>query len=526
MFPLSALANAPTSPFEEGYQLNRTHQNGQYQQYNYSQTVDIEELREQKQGKIYSSEQEIFDVLMGGVKDMPDGTPRWKEGLMFDGIEPMSHLKGAANWYPQTEEVQPNEMRVTFMGTSPNIRPGQMNTSIYVELGNGDSFVFDIGEGSIANYVAAGVAMNELDKVFITHLHVDHYGSLPYLYQFGGWSGRWEKPLTVYGPSGAKPEYGTRHMVEGMMQMLTWHTTAFDVFPSGNDINVVEFDYKDDGGIIYDVDGVTVKHWRRSHAMDGASGYRLDWKINDEESLCFVWTGDGRPTELDIKYAQGCDLFVTELQPEVLGLSAIVQGVPPFLGRYTIDTHHTPGYAAGWLANEVQPRLFMTTHMPFDPYLNEETVAQVRTHWKGPFHFGAPDLIVANITPDQAWVREGIVPDFPNNRAPQFDLSEGGELRVPAPKYQRADLQQQEMRDLEINPELYYPEGYKPELLQEWPTTEDIILPVEQVPESMKPMGAQQEYINRAREAHGLEGHRSISRFNEQGEHVKETDKE
>ncbi|MCZ8501107.1 MBL fold metallo-hydrolase [Vibrio lentus] len=35
--------------------------------------------------------------------------------------------------------------------------------------------------------------MNELDHIFITHLHVDHYGSLPYLYQFGGWNGRWEK---------------------------------------------------------------------------------------------------------------------------------------------------------------------------------------------------------------------------------------------------------------------------------------------------------------------------------------------
>ncbi len=43
------------------------------------------------------------------------------------------------------------KMRVTFMGTAPNIRPGQVNTSIYVELGNGDNFVFDMGEGAVAN---------------------------------------------------------------------------------------------------------------------------------------------------------------------------------------------------------------------------------------------------------------------------------------------------------------------------------------------------------------------------------------
>jgi hypothetical protein len=65
-----------------------------------------------------------------------------------------------AHWFPNTEEVQPNEMRIIFMGTSPSIRPAQMNTSILVQLGNADNFVFDLGEGSIANYPAAGMALN------------------------------------------------------------------------------------------------------------------------------------------------------------------------------------------------------------------------------------------------------------------------------------------------------------------------------------------------------------------------------
>src|SRR5208283_3311696 len=55
---------------------------------------------------------------------------------------------------------------------------------------NGENFIFDIGEGSVANYIAAGFALNELDKVFITHLHIDHFGALPFLYEFGGWAGR------------------------------------------------------------------------------------------------------------------------------------------------------------------------------------------------------------------------------------------------------------------------------------------------------------------------------------------------
>ncbi len=483
--------------------LRHSHSHKGYQQFDFD-TVDIEKLKQQK-GKLYSSKEDVMKVLTGGVKNPTGKKEIWKEGLLFEGIEPMPWLESAANWFPKTEKLRPNEMRVTFMGTSPIIRPGQMNTSIFVEIGNGDNFIFDLGEGSIANYAAAGLALNELTKVFITHLHVDHYGSLPYLYEFGGWNGRWQEPLTVYGPSGASEEYGTKWMVDGMLKMLNWHTDAFDVFPAGNKIRVVEFDFNDDGGIIYEKDGATVRHWRRSHAKDGASAYRLDWKTPSGENLCFVWTGDGRPNRLDLKYAKGCDLYVTELQPAILGLTSQVMGTPAFLGRYTVDTHHTPAYAAGWLANQIKPRLFMTTHMPFDPYLNEETVAEVREHWQGPYHFGAPDGIVVNMTPDRAWVREGILPGHPNNRAPQFDMSDGKDFVVPHPRHARKDIQQQSIRDSEVDPKLYYPKGYHPNLLTEWPIEGDLRIPAKDIPDAMKEgMGEAARDKAKLRKAHGL----------------------
>jgi hypothetical protein len=276
-------------------------------------------------------------------------------------------------------------------------------------------------------------------------------------------------------------------MVEGMKQMTAWHRDAFSVFPVGKgwDIQVKEFDFRDNGGTVYEKDGVKVTHWQRSHAKDGASAYRLDWKINDEESLCFVWTGDGRPSELDIKYAKGCDVYVTELQQEVVEINSGVQGVPPFLARYTIDTHHTPGYAVGYLADKIKPRMLMTTHMTFDPWLNEETVAEVRHHWDGPYHFGAPDGIVVNVTSDQIWVREGILPDFPNQRAPQQDFT-NGQLVVPMPPHFREDIQEPFVRENEIDPDKYYPKGYKPQLLEEWPADDDIVAPVEALPENLR----------------------------------------
>jgi hypothetical protein len=48
-----------------------------------------------------SSKEGIQAALSGGV-----ALGRWKEGLLFEGISLQPWLKSAANWFPNTEEVQ------------------------------------------------------------------------------------------------------------------------------------------------------------------------------------------------------------------------------------------------------------------------------------------------------------------------------------------------------------------------------------------------------------------------------------
>ena len=51
------------------------------------------------------------------------------------------------NYYPNTEELGPDEMRVISLGTgTPNFRRSQASAAWLVELGNGEKFIFDIGE--------------------------------------------------------------------------------------------------------------------------------------------------------------------------------------------------------------------------------------------------------------------------------------------------------------------------------------------------------------------------------------------
>ena len=75
-------------------------------------------------------------------------------------------------------------MRVIACGTGmPNARPKQAAACWLVELGNGDKFIFDIGSGSAERLSAMKIPYDYLDKVFIGHLHSDHFGDLGALYR-------------------------------------------------------------------------------------------------------------------------------------------------------------------------------------------------------------------------------------------------------------------------------------------------------------------------------------------------------
>ena len=264
-------------------------------------------------------------------------------------------------------------------------------------------------------------------------------------------------------------------MIAGMKTMLKWHLEAFDMFPIGDgyEIEVNEFDWKDDNGMCYNKDGVTVRHWRRSHAKDGASAYRLDWN-----GLSFVWTGDGRPDKLTTKYAKGCDVFVTESGgADLAALNQIKYGLPPTLYNFTIDTHHTTHYAVGKVIAEVSPRIGMVTHFQDDEDVVAEMIAGVRAHWDGLFQLGV-DVAVVNVTKDAIWYRKAVLPDKSGAVPPTRELVERAKragvalpktFTFPEPRRTREEQQEQLTRDNEIDPKEYTPKDVQREQITAWP---------------------------------------------------------
>jgi ribonuclease Z len=396
-----------------------------------------------------------------------------------DYYRPTPSVKNRNAYFGGTEPLPPGEMRVCFLGSTPwPPTQTQSGTSMLVELGNDGPqprrFFFDLGNGSVKNALGLQVPPALMNDIFISHLHSDHYADLPYSYPFTAWSGRWQ-PLRLYGPSGRTPELGIEHMAKSMREMNRWHEENFHHTPIGDgfEMDVTEFDWKDENGVCYDQDGVVVRHWPRSHVKDGASAYRLDW---EEYDLSFVWTGDGRPDEKTAKYAAGADVFVSEGQLDTPALQALKFGMPSEVVEYTIDSWHTMYYAAGYLFEQAQPRIGVINHYEAGGGATDaEAIAEIRSHWKGLFMWGGPDVQILNVTKDAIWGREAAMPEGAaiSSMDPRAMVPPGmalpDKIQLPDPKIPREEQQEQFLRDMEIDPHLYYPPDVDREPVQTWP---------------------------------------------------------
>ena len=116
-------------------------------------------------------------------------------------ITPTGKLKDPNVYFPGTEPLAPDEMRVVSCGTGmPTARESQAASCFLVELGNGDKFLFDVGTGSAARIGSLNIPYDFLNKIFISHLHTDHLGDFP-AYFIGGWvAGR--QPIRNTFPTG------------------------------------------------------------------------------------------------------------------------------------------------------------------------------------------------------------------------------------------------------------------------------------------------------------------------------------
>jgi len=312
-----------------------------------------------------------------------------------------------ASYFPNTEALGAGEMRITALGTGmPNQTQRAVSISYLVELGNGDKFIFDAGSGMLANLFSLRPDFSKLDKLFASHLHVDHVGDFMGLH-IGSWlSGRYT-PIHVYGPTGSTPELGTKAFVAGMQKAFAWDiATRTGALPdAGGKIEVHEFDYKQENEIVYQENGVTIRSWPAIHSLDGAVSYGLEWN-----GLKYVFGGDTYPNNWYIKYAADADVASHEafLPPKAL---AKYFGWDLKQATYVSTRIHSEPAAFGKVMSAVKPRLAVGYHSVQSPENNAAIMDGVRSTYDGPLAL-ARDLMVINVTKDMMLVRMAVVDDY------------------------------------------------------------------------------------------------------------------
>ncbi|NCF20059.1 MAG: MBL fold metallo-hydrolase [Haliea sp.] len=326
-------------------------------------------------------------------------------------------------YFPGTELLGEAEMRITALGTGmPNQSPSNVAASFLVELGNGDSFIFDIGTGSTDRLAGLETDYSKLDKVFASHLHTDHVGDLATLWVAGWINGRYQ-PLHIYGPSGATPELGLKSHVDHIRAAWAWDVTsrAGTLPDAGGEIIAHEFDFSKTQ-VVYNHNGVKITSFPAIHIRDGSVSYRLDWN-----GLSFVFGGDSTPNKWFTKEAKGADVVVHEcfFTPENW---MDIAGFPYKQAYWVTSTIHTPPQGFGKLMSTVKPRMAVAYHYWNHRDIEFSIYDGVRETYDGPLTM-ANDLTVINVTKDHIEVREASINHdaWPQGTSKAWDTAPRGE---------------------------------------------------------------------------------------------------
>ena len=279
--------------------------------------------------------------------------------------------------------AQEPAIKVTLLGTGcPPAVMNRFGPSTLVEAGQ-QKFLFDAGRGALQRLVQLGVRWQDVQGVFLTHLHSDHVVGFPDLW-LTGWlivPGR-NTPLAVLGPTGTS-------------QMMTHLTQAYDYDirirvdndrASRDGIVLLPRDVGE--GVVWERDGVKVTAFEVDHGpAKPALGYRID-----HAGHSVVLSGDTRVSDNLIRHSQGVDLLVHEVfVPETLQRA----GVPPERAKSIIDYHLTPEQA-GEVFTRVKPKLAVYSHICMPNALEQDLLPATRRTYAGPFGIGE-DLMVIEV---------------------------------------------------------------------------------------------------------------------------------
>jgi ribonuclease BN (tRNA processing enzyme) len=186
-------------------------------------------------------------------------------------------------------------MKMTVIGCGDAFSSGgRRNTSFLIES-KGQKILMDFGATSLYGLNSLGITASDIDVVFISHFHGDHFGGIPFLIINRAYNQEESKELIIVGPKGLKDRVRElqRSMYSGTEGLLDNPNLSF-----------VEFDT----GQTQDIQGI--KLWT-TNVIHSPSSEPHGYKIEIDKKIV-AYSGDTEWTENLYAIADQTDLFICE----------------------------------------------------------------------------------------------------------------------------------------------------------------------------------------------------------------------
>lgn len=187
-------------------------------------------------------------------------------------------------------------MRLTFIGSGDAFGSGGRLNTCFHFVGTKVNFLIDCGASSLIGLKAHKVLLNEIQTIFITHFHADHFGGIPFFMLDAQFFSKRSEPLAIVGPSGLESWY--KRVLETAFPGSSLTKPKFT-------LSLIELHASEKE----EVAGVVVKPFQMNHGNSGGPffAYRLE-----TEGRTIAYTGDTEWTDELIPTATDADLLVAE----------------------------------------------------------------------------------------------------------------------------------------------------------------------------------------------------------------------
>jgi ribonuclease Z len=142
------------------------------------------------------------------------------------------------------------DLSIFFAGTAGSVPSARRGLPALLVRRGGEKLLFDCGEGT-QRQLLRSIGLLELDSVFITHFHADHWLGLPGMLKSLALRDRTE-PLTVYGPPGLRELVATTRIIFGR---LPYELTLSELGPTepveGDGYSVTSIPVEHGGRVAY-----------------------------------------------------------------------------------------------------------------------------------------------------------------------------------------------------------------------------------------------------------------------------------